>query len=169
MLALLVILVWVVPVRVDDCRLLCGSLQALHKVAVAVPMIDRVQDGSGHPLTIGISYFSALLMALVAASMIAFTRLRQLNWRVFREGGIKMLLARLCAYALWATLFFFTPGSAGHSRGGLFIHAIQHSRVALMAWLVMFYSASTFILVAMLIEILTRTSKGRDIHANHDR
>jgi hypothetical protein len=169
MLALLVALAWLLPADSADCKQLCAPLQNLHDIATTVPLFNRLQHGSDRPWAIGISSFGALLMALIAAAMIDITRLEKLNCDSFQRGGIKPLLGRLCAYALWAAMFFVGPGAPDQSRGGRIVNAIQQGQVSLTLWLVIFYSASAFILIAMLVEVLARTLKGRDSHANDHR
>ena len=169
LMGVLLLMVFFVPADANECRAFCPQFAGLHEVAINVGLIDRMQLSSERPWTISISYFSALLMAVVGAALIVFARLQKLNWSALTEGGAKALIARLCAYAIWLSQFFITPGNLDYSRGSLIIHAIQQSRVALAVWVVLIYSASAFVLVAMLMELLARTSKGRDLHGNHGR
>lgn len=157
----LLLLVLLVPEDANQCRSACALIESVHDAAIEVALIERFALGSARPWTISVSYFSALIAAVPIAIMVALTRLRRLNWNAFADSGPRLLLGRLFGYVLWAAQFLFAPGTSGLTRGNLITVAIQQSRLALALWVALIFAASALVLVAMLIELLARTSKGR--------
>ncbi len=162
MLSVPLLMVLLIPPDSSACQSACALIEGVHEAALNVALIERLAQRSEYPWTLSVSYFSALLLSLPCAGLFAFTRLRQLHWSAFRDGGLKMLLGRICGYGLWAAQFLIAPETSGLTRGNLIALAIQNSRIALAIWVAIIFAASTLVLVAMLMELLARTSKGRE-------
>lgn len=142
------------PAESASCTKFCGVLNGTLALSQHIPEVANLSAASRFPLAAGVAYFTALLLGMLTAVGVLFTRFERLNFAAANVGGLRGRILRFLGYALWAAQFVVAaPQMNGQQLSYGFFTAVGSDRAFLLAWMEGMYVLSVAVVVAMTVDI----------------